>query len=100
MSCLLDPFGCLSDGIGNTFWGLVAVIPLWGWVLAGIVLIGVIWKFAGWPGLIALAAAVGFIFGRRTAHEPIENALDGKDTFVPRPKPKVTVRKKRKTIFD
>lgn len=100
MNCLFDPFGCLSDGIGGAFWGLVAAVPWWGWVLAALVLIGVVWKFAGWPGLIALAAGAGFILGRRTADEPIENVLDGKDAFVPRPKPKVTVKKKRRTIFD
>ncbi len=99
MSCLLDPFGCLSTGIGEAFWGLVAMVPWWGWALAALVLVGVVWKFAGWPGLIALAAGAGFILGRRTADEPIEH-VDGKDAFVPRRKPKVAVKRKRPTIFD
>lgn len=99
MTCLFDPFGCLSTGISSVFWGTVSAIPWWGWVLAALVLVGVVWRFAGWPGLIALAAAAGFIFGRRTADEPIEH-VDGKDAFVPRPKPKVAVKKQhRPTIF-
>jgi len=100
MSCLLDPFGCLSSGIGNALWATVGAIPWWGWALAALILVGAVWKFAGWPGLIALAAAAGFIFGRRTADEPIEHALDGKDAFVPRRKSKTVVKKKRPTIFD
>lgn len=97
MNCLFDPFGCLSTGVSSLFWGTVGAVPWWGWAIAALVLVGVVWKFAGWPGLIALAAAAGFIFGRRTADEPIEH-VDGKDAFIPRPVPKVK-KKHRPTIF-
>jgi hypothetical protein len=37
------------------------------------VVVGVVWKFAGWPGMLALAAGVGFILGRRSVEpEPLE----------------------------
>lgn len=99
--CLSDPFGCLSSGIDAWFWGLVGMVPWWGWALAALVVVGAVWKFAGWPGLLALAAAAGFVFGRRTAKDnddPIEHIADA-SPFGPRAKPRAAVKKHRPTIF-
>ncbi len=86
-SCSLLAFdlgGCLG---GLLFWW-VPLVPWWAWLLAGLALVGVVWKFAGWPGLIALAAAVGFWFGRRST---IEN-----DEIWPSPDKPVKKRPKAK----
>lgn len=61
----------------NVLFGWVALVPWWGWALAGLILVGIIWKLAGWPGLLALAAGAGFILGRRSTDE--HEHVDGKD---------------------
>ncbi len=57
-----DLGGCL---VGLVFWW-VPLVPWWGWLIAGLVLVGVVWKFAGWPGLIGLGVVAGFFLGRRS----------------------------------
>lgn len=92
MACVLDPFGCLT----GAFWAWIATIPLWVWVVGALVLIGAVWKFSGWPGLLGLAGAVGFILGRRSA-DPEHEHVTGKDAA---PAPRVKRKGKRPTIFD
>jgi len=69
MTCIFDPFGCLSASIGSA----IASVPWYWWVVVALVVCGVVWKVAGTPGLLALAAGVGFILGRRSVEpEPVE----------------------------
>lgn len=79
MGCFLDPLGCFNDG----FWSLVGMVPLWGWAVAGLVLVGVVWKLAGWPGLIALGTVIGFILGRRE-RDDYPTDVPEKDATVPK----------------
>lgn len=60
LTCLFNPGACVQ----NAFWGLVADVPWWAWLAVAVVLLGVAWRFAGIPGLVAAAAAIGFVFGR------------------------------------
>jgi hypothetical protein len=91
-SCLTDPVGCVAASL----WAWALTVPWYWWALVAAVVVGAVWKFAGWPGLLALAGAVGFIFGRRSA-EPEHEHVAGKDADPPR----VVKRKgKRPTIFD
>jgi hypothetical protein len=59
LGCLLDPGPCIASGWHN----LVAAVPWWLWIIIGLVLIGIVWKLAGVPGLIAAAFGAGFIAG-------------------------------------
>lgn len=86
-----DLGGCLG---GLLFWW-VPLVPSWGWLLAALVVVGVVWKLAGWPGLLALAAAAGFFLGRRSANEP-DDIWPHPDDPKPLPKRK----KARPTIFN
>jgi hypothetical protein len=97
LSCLFDPGACIAAGWTN----LLAAVPWWAWVAIALVAVGIVWKFAGWPGLIALAFAVGY-FARDIGkaypvvkQEPFEN-VDGPDAAPPPAKPK----KKRRTLED
>jgi hypothetical protein len=97
LSCLFDPGACIAAGWTN----LLAAVPWWAWVAIALVAVGVIWKFASWPGLIALAFGVGYLARdiarayRVVRQEPFEN-VDGPDAEPPlrRPKPR------RKTLQD
>jgi hypothetical protein len=98
MGCLFDPGGCIAAGWTH----LLASVPWWAWVAIALVAVGVVWRFAGWPGLIALAFAAGY-FARDIARayrvvkqEPIEN-VDGPDA---EPSPKRPAKPKRKTLQD
>lgn len=66
-ACSLLDVPCHIQGL---LFGWVALVPWWGWALAGLVLVGIVWKLARWPGIIALAAGAGFILGRRS--KPVE----------------------------
>jgi hypothetical protein len=73
-------------------WPLLPYWPLFGILLA----LGLAYRFAGLPGLTAVAGAIGFILGRRSVkHEPVETELPVADSTPSPPKPK-----KRKTILD
>jgi len=97
-SCIFDPGACIAAGWTN----LLASIPWWAWIITALVIVGVVWKFAGWPGLIALAFGIGYFardlmraYNSVRTHEPIES-VDGDDAAPP---PKKT-KKKRKTLED
>lgn len=88
--------GCSILAIDKCFgWAvpdwLVPLLPYW-WVGALLVGAGYLYKKAGWPGLVALAAAVGFVLGRRSADE-FHEMVGGKDAEKSPSKPK------RKTLF-
>lgn len=82
MTCLFDPFGCLETG----FWSLMAMVPWWAWAVAAVLLIALVWRLFGWPGLVALGAVAGFILGRRETPEP--DYEDGGDSPFHRPRSK------------
>lgn len=91
--CLTDPVNCVSASL----WAWALTVPWYWWALAAAIIVGAVWKFAGWPGLLGLAGAVGFILGRRSA-DPEHEHVSGKDAA---PAPRVVKRKgKRPTIFD
>lgn len=98
-ACLVDPGGCIAAGWSN----LLAAVPWWAWVALALVAIGLAWRLAGWPGVVALAFVGGY-FARdlmrawrvvRAPHEPVEH-VDGPDA-EPAPKRQP---KKRKTLED
>lgn len=82
MSCLFDPGACVQAA----FWNVILGVPWWAWALLVLVLLGAAWKFAGIPGLVAGAAAIGFIFGRFRApdNQDSENVpADSRDGALP-----------------
>ena len=99
-SCILDPGSCIA----SAWYGLLAAVPWWAWVAGALLAIGIVWKIAGWPGLIALAFGIGYFARdimaayRVVRAEPRHENVDGDDAEPPaRPnKPK----KKRKTLQD
>jgi hypothetical protein len=71
LTCLLNPGPCIATGWHN----LIATVPWWVWVIIALVAIGLVWKLAGVPGLIAAAFGAGFAAGyavasQRTAKSP------------------------------
>lgn len=52
--------------------GIGGMLPWPVWLVLALLLIGIVWRFAGWPGLVTLGGAVGFILGRRSAVEDDE----------------------------
>ena len=91
VACLLDPVGCTLGAIGAWF----ASVPWYGWALLAAIVVGIVWKLAGWPGLLALVAGAGFILGRRSTDDPTETEGLARD-----PKPVRRGQKKVRTIFD
>lgn len=77
-----DLIDCVTGTAVTWFFGL----PVWAWALIALVVIGVVWKVAGWPGIVALAVSIGYALGR-SERKPVEKA-------PPEPKPK-----RRKTLF-
>ena len=59
-ACSLLSFNLLGC-VGGSLLGLLSLIPLWGWLVIALVVIGVIYRFAGWPGLVGLGVAVGYV---------------------------------------
>ena len=98
MGCLFDPGSCIV----SAWYSFLAAVPWWAWAITALVLVGVVWKFAGWPGLIALAFGVGYFARdimsayRVVRTEPIEN-VDGPDA---EPAPKRPTKPKRRTLED
>lgn len=90
-------FGWVPDW----FW---LVLPWWPWVVI-IGGLGMAYRFAGWPGVVAFATGIGFIFGRQSVKhsDPVEH-VDGKDAAPPVRKPKKSkdpvTRKSRETVSD
>lgn len=64
MLCLLNPLTCAQSIAENAFYSVITGVPWWAWVALILVVLGVAWRFAGIPGLVAAAGAIGFIFGR------------------------------------
>lgn len=111
MECVFNPGKCFSsglDGIQHFLLGWVpdwlwALAPYW-WVPAGLLVIGVVWKFAGWPGLLALSGTVGVALGWK-----LRGDVDASEHFPnghPDPKPvakaapKPAPKPKPKTLAD
>jgi hypothetical protein len=96
LGCLMDPGGCIAAGWAN----LLATVPWWAWLVIALVVIGMAWKLAGWPGLIALALGAGY-FARdvlaayRVVRTDRHENVDGDDASPPPTKPK-----RRKTLQD
>lgn len=59
MTCLFNPGACAE----TAFWNVIMGVPWWAWLLVILVVLGFAWKFAGIPGLVAAAAALGFAAG-------------------------------------
>ena len=91
--------GLIGFDLGGCIWGMatgwMAIVPWWAWLALAVAGVGVVWKFAGWPGLIALAGVAGFIFGR-TSKEDRDEIWPHPDDKPVRKAPK----RKRPTIFD
>lgn len=100
MTCGLN-IGCqLNDwlgGIGHALTGWVPdwfwpLLPYWPWAVV-LLALGIAYRFAGWPGVTAVAGAIGFIFGRMTARKPEPDAHEhvpaGPDAAPPVGKPRL-----------
>ena len=98
-ACALIDIPC---HLQNVLFGWIAFVPWWAWALAGLTLVGIVWKLAGWPGLIALAAGAGFALGRRSAddHEHVQGEDAAPSPFRPGKVRKVPPGKRVRTIFD
>lgn len=94
MNCLFDPMGCITGAL----WQWVASIPWWAWAALGLAIVGIVWKVAGWPGLIGLAAATGYVLGRRSKDDDLYVHEDPKP--VRRSSQKPPPGKVTRTIFD
>ena len=86
MTCLFDPFGCLQAGV----YMALAGVPWWVWGLVILAVFGLAWRLAGWPGVVAAAAGLGYLFGRNP------RMLNPKAPEKQAPPPK----KKHKTLQD
>lgn len=100
--------GC-ELGLGTTFdLGLCAHslflgwVPDWVWVIAPywpwlfiIVGLGVAYRFAGWPGVVAVAGVLGYLKGRMDAskQDPIEHVDPASPDAAPSPPKPKTVRR-------
>jgi len=93
MKCGLIDVPC---HIETWFWGLVGLVPWWGWVAAAALLAIIVWRLLGWWGLVGLAGIAGFILGRRNEPFPVDLPEQDAEPPMPRRKP----RKTRKTIAD
>jgi hypothetical protein len=62
-SCSLLDFNlatCVGGTVTGWFFGTIALMPWWGWVLAALIVAGAAYKIAGWLGVAAFAGAVGY----------------------------------------
>lgn len=85
-TCVLDPIGCVGSAMSAWF----ASIAWYWWALGGLIIVGAVWKFAGWPGLLALAGAAGYVLGRRDSSKEDDIWPDPDTPELPKPtrKPK------------
>lgn len=86
MSCSVLSLNACWSGIGGWWAGLVPdwlwpLLPYWPWMLVALAL-GVAYRFAGAAGLAVVAAAIGYVFGRRSVETPHEN-VEGADALPP-----------------
>lgn len=91
MSCLFNPGPCIQTAIENALLG----VPWWAWVLIIVLTLALVWKLLGWPGVIAAAAGIGFLFGRfpSQAKRAFDQQNDNSSDFWPPSKPKPPVKK-------
>lgn len=96
MTCGLFDIPCHAQ---NLLFGWVALVPWWGWAIAGLVVVGIVWKIAGWPGLLALAGAAGYVLGRGDSSKE-DDIWPDPDKPAPRRSQKAPPGKRVRTIFD
>lgn len=90
----------IADAINHVLFGWLTIIPWWlYWVLA-IAAVGAIYKFAGWPGIIALAAAIGYVLGRRNVTRLPDAVLPPADSAAPPAVNKPLKRRKLRSVED
>jgi len=77
-----DLAACVGGIVSGWFFGL----PGWAWIAGVLLVIGLVWRLAGWPGLVALGGVVGYFIGRHDKKPPVK--------APPQPEPK-----RRKTLF-
>lgn len=63
----------LGGCIHALLFGWVADVPWWAWAAIALVIVGLVYKFSGWLGVVGLAGAVGFVLGRRS-EQPVAKA--------------------------
>ena len=61
-----DLAACVGGIVSGWFLGL----PGWAWIAGALLVIGLVWRLAGWPGLVALGGVVGYALGRRDKKTP------------------------------
>lgn len=87
----MNACGLIGFDLGACLYGMafgwVAGVPWWVWAVAALIVVGAVYKFAGWLGVVTLAAGAGYFAGRRSV-DPHEH-VDGPDAepAPPRPKP-------------
>lgn len=99
MNACTPIFGNLGDCVTGTLSSWAAGVPWWGWVALALIVAGIVYKLAGWLGIVALAGVAGY--GAKTLqdarkpadHYPTENG-DGEPYQPPQPRPH------QRTIFD
>lgn len=79
-----NPASCISGLVS----GWAASIPWWAWLVAAILVVGIVYKLAGWLGVVALAGGAGYI--ARAEQDAVEHGNGEPPPPAPRPK----------TIFD
>ena len=87
---------CLSGQLSGWF----ALVPWWALAAVALIIVGIVYRLAGWLGLIGLAGAFGYWLGRRGPDPfPHENPPPGEDEpEMPRRTP--PARPHVRTIFD
>ena len=96
LGCLFDPGPCIASGVH----GLLAAVPWWAWVVLVLVVIGLVGQLAGWPGLVGLALAAGYLAGRSDWTPYPSEHVDGPDAEPPVPRRKVKPKPRPKTLED
>lgn len=86
----------IADAINHVLFGWVALIPWWTWWALALAAVGAVYKFAGWPGIVALAGAVGYLLGRNGVSKLPDAVLPPAEPAKPAPPPK----KRMKSLED
>ena len=92
----LNLAACLSGQVAGWF----ALVPWWAWAAIALIIVGIVYRLAGWLGLIGLAGAFGYWLGRRGPdpfpHEDLQRGEDGPEM----PRQIVPAKPRVRTIFD
>lgn len=83
----------IADAINHVLFGWVSAVPWWAWWALALAAIGAVYKFTGWPGIVALAAAVGYLLGRNGVSKL-------PDAVLPPAKPAPPPKKRMKSLED